>query len=112
MRVWRHFPLARVAGIGPAPHHDRGAAPAVPFARQVIAHAISAAVHAAAINPIDFAALYRDKREELLKQTGGASIRRRQARAELRSNGSSPFLQLPLSSFSPTKSWMVDQVRP
>jgi len=44
-----------------------------PFARQVIAHAISAGgFPPLLINPIDFAALYRDKREELMKQTAGA----------------------------------------
>jgi len=44
-----------------------------PFARQVIAHAISAGgFPPLLINPIDFAALYRDKRDELMKQTGGA----------------------------------------
>jgi preprotein translocase subunit SecB len=42
-----------------------------PFARQVIAHAIAAGgFPPLLINPIDFAALYRDKREELMKQTG------------------------------------------
>jgi preprotein translocase subunit SecB len=42
-----------------------------PFARQVIAHAISAGgFPPLLINPIDFAALYRDKREELMKQQG------------------------------------------
>ena len=40
-----------------------------PFARQVIAHAISAGgFPPLLINPIDFAALYRDKRDELMKQ--------------------------------------------
>jgi preprotein translocase subunit SecB len=40
-----------------------------PFARQVIANAISAGgFPPLLINPIDFAALYRDKREELVKQ--------------------------------------------
>jgi preprotein translocase subunit SecB len=44
-----------------------------PFARQVIAHAISAGgFPPLLINPIDFAALYRDKRDEVMKQTGGA----------------------------------------
>ena len=44
-----------------------------PFARQVIAHAISAGgFPPLLINPIDFAALYREKREEVMKQTGGA----------------------------------------
>jgi|RhiMethySRZTD1v2_1073278.scaffolds.fasta_scaffold00919_3 preprotein translocase subunit SecB len=44
-----------------------------PFARQVIAHAVIAGgFPPLLINPIDFAALYRDKREELMKQTGGA----------------------------------------
>jgi preprotein translocase subunit SecB len=44
-----------------------------PFARQVIAHAISAGgFPPLLINPIDFAALYRDKRDELMKQQGGA----------------------------------------
>ncbi len=44
-----------------------------PFARQVIAHAISAGgFPPLLINPIDFAALYRDKREELMKQTEAA----------------------------------------
>ena len=43
-----------------------------PFARQVIAHAIAAGgFPPLLINPIDFAALYREKREELMKQTGG-----------------------------------------
>jgi preprotein translocase subunit SecB len=42
-----------------------------PFARQVIAHAISAGgFPPLLINPIDFAALYREKREEVMKQTG------------------------------------------
>lgn len=42
-----------------------------PFARQVIAHAISAGgFPPLLINPIDFAALYRDKRDELMKQAG------------------------------------------
>lgn len=41
-----------------------------PFARQVIAEAISAGgFPPLLINPIDFAALYRDKRDELAKQT-------------------------------------------
>ena len=45
-----------------------------PFARQVIAHAISAGgFPPLLINPIDFAALYREKREEVMKQTGGAA---------------------------------------
>jgi preprotein translocase subunit SecB len=45
-----------------------------PFARQVIAHAISAGgFPPLLINPIDFAALYRDKRDEVMKQTGGAA---------------------------------------
>ncbi len=40
-----------------------------PFARQIIANAIQAGnFPPLLINPIDFAALYRDKREELLKQ--------------------------------------------
>lgn len=40
-----------------------------PFARQVIAHAIIAGgFPPLLINPIDFAALYRDKRDELMKQ--------------------------------------------
>jgi preprotein translocase subunit SecB len=44
-----------------------------PFARQVLASAISAGgFPPLLINPIDFAALYREKREELMKQTGGA----------------------------------------
>ena len=44
-----------------------------PFARQVLAGAISAGgFPPLLINPIDFAALYREKREELMKQTGGA----------------------------------------
>jgi preprotein translocase subunit SecB len=44
-----------------------------PFARQVIAHAISAGgFPPLLINPIDFAALYRDKRDEVMKQAGGA----------------------------------------
>jgi preprotein translocase subunit SecB len=44
-----------------------------PFARQVIAHAISAGgFPPLLINPIDFAALYRDKREEVMKQAAGA----------------------------------------
>ena len=44
-----------------------------PFARQVIASAITAGgFPPLLINPIDFAALYRDKREEMLKQSGGA----------------------------------------
>lgn len=44
-----------------------------PFARQVIAHAISAGgFPPLLINPIDFAALYRDKRDELMKQTAAA----------------------------------------
>jgi preprotein translocase subunit SecB len=43
-----------------------------PFARQVVAHAITAGgFPPLLINPIDFAALYRDKREEVLKQSGG-----------------------------------------
>ena len=42
-----------------------------PFARQVVAHAISAGgFPPLLINPIDFAALYREKREEVMKQTG------------------------------------------
>ena len=45
-----------------------------PFARQVIAHAISAGgFPPLLINPIDFAALYREKREEVMKQTGQAA---------------------------------------
>lgn len=45
-----------------------------PFARQVIAHAVSAGgFPPLLINPIDFAALYRDKRDEVMKQTGGAA---------------------------------------
>ena len=44
-----------------------------PFARQVIANAISAGgFPPLLINPIDFAALYRDKREELVKQAEAA----------------------------------------
>ncbi|WP_119302589.1 protein-export chaperone SecB [Dongia deserti] len=44
-----------------------------PFARQVIAHAISAGgFPPLLINPIDFAALYRDKREEMMKQAAAA----------------------------------------
>ena len=44
-----------------------------PFARQVIAHAIIAGgFPPLLINPIDFAALYREKREEVMKQTGQA----------------------------------------
>jgi preprotein translocase subunit SecB len=44
-----------------------------PFARQVVAHAISAGgFPPLLINPIDFAALYRDKRDELMKQTAAA----------------------------------------
>ena len=44
-----------------------------PFARQIIANAITAGgFPPLLINPIDFAALYRDKREEMLKQSGGA----------------------------------------
>ena len=46
-----------------------------PFARQVIAHSISAGgFPPLLINPIDFAALYRDKREELMKQQGAAPL--------------------------------------
>lgn len=44
-----------------------------PFARQVVANAIAAGgFPPLLINPIDFAALYRDKREELVKQTEAA----------------------------------------
>jgi preprotein translocase subunit SecB len=44
-----------------------------PFARQVIANAISAGgFPPLLINPIDFAALYREKRDEVMKQGGGA----------------------------------------
>lgn len=44
-----------------------------PFARQVIAHAVTAGgFPPLLINPIDFAALYRDKREEMMKQAGAA----------------------------------------
>lgn len=44
-----------------------------PFARQVIASAISAGgFPPLLINPIDFAALYRDKRDELVKQSEAA----------------------------------------
>lgn len=40
-----------------------------PFARQIVANAVqSGGFPPLLINPIDFAALYRDKREELLKQ--------------------------------------------
>lgn len=40
-----------------------------PFARQVIANAVAAGgFPPLLINPVDFVALYRDKREELLKQ--------------------------------------------
>jgi len=40
-----------------------------PFAREVISHAVQAGgFPPLLINPIDFVALYRDKREELLKQ--------------------------------------------
>jgi preprotein translocase subunit SecB len=42
-----------------------------PFARQVIASAVaSGGFPPLLINPIDFAALYREKREEVMKQTG------------------------------------------
>ena len=45
-----------------------------PFARQVIASAITAGgFPPLLINPIDFAALYREKREEVMKQTGQAA---------------------------------------
>jgi preprotein translocase subunit SecB len=45
-----------------------------PFARQVIASAVSAGgFPPLLINPIDFAALYREKREEVMKQTGQAA---------------------------------------
>ncbi|NJM91322.1 MAG: protein-export chaperone SecB [Rhodospirillaceae bacterium] len=45
-----------------------------PFARQVIASAVAAGgFPPLLINPIDFAALYREKREEVMKQTGGAA---------------------------------------
>ena len=45
-----------------------------PFARQVIASAVaSGGFPPLLINPIDFAALYREKREEVMKQTGGAA---------------------------------------
>jgi preprotein translocase subunit SecB len=44
-----------------------------PFARQVVANAIlDGGFPPLLINPIDFAALYREKREEVMKQTGGA----------------------------------------
>ena len=44
-----------------------------PFARQVIANAVTAGgFPPLLINPIDFAALYRDKREEMMKQAGAA----------------------------------------
>ncbi|MEZ5833969.1 MAG: protein-export chaperone SecB [Dongiaceae bacterium] len=44
-----------------------------PFAREVIAHAITGGgFPQLLINPIDFAALYRDKREEMLKQQAAA----------------------------------------
>jgi preprotein translocase subunit SecB len=44
-----------------------------PFARQVVASAVAAGgFPPLLINPIDFAALYREKREEMMKQTGGA----------------------------------------
>jgi preprotein translocase subunit SecB len=44
-----------------------------PFARQVIANAISAGgFPPLLINPIDFAALYREKREDLVKQADAA----------------------------------------
>jgi len=46
-----------------------------PFARQVIASAVSAGgFPPLLINPIDFAALYREKREEVMKQTGQAPV--------------------------------------
>ena len=44
-----------------------------PFARQVVAHAITAGgFPPLLINPIDFAALYRDKRDEVMKQQATA----------------------------------------
>ena len=44
-----------------------------PFARQVVAHAITAGgFPPLLINPIDFAALYRDKRDEVMKQQAAA----------------------------------------
>jgi preprotein translocase subunit SecB len=44
-----------------------------PFARQVVANAVAAGgFPPLLINPIDFAALYREKREEMMKQAGGA----------------------------------------
>ncbi|HKP27303.1 MAG TPA: protein-export chaperone SecB [Dongiaceae bacterium] len=45
-----------------------------PFARQVIANAVAAGgFPPLLINPIDFAALFREKREEVMKQTGQAA---------------------------------------
>lgn len=45
-----------------------------PFARQVIAGSVAAGgFPPLLINPIDFAALYREKREEVMKQTGQAA---------------------------------------
>ena len=44
-----------------------------PFARQIIANAVAAGgFPPLLINPIDFAALYREKREEVMKQTAQA----------------------------------------
>ena len=41
----------------------------VPFARQVIANAVAAGgFPPLLINPVDFVAMYREKREEMLKQ--------------------------------------------
>jgi preprotein translocase subunit SecB len=46
-----------------------------PFARQLIANAIMAGgFPPLMINPIDFAALYREKREDLVKQAEAAKL--------------------------------------
>ena len=55
-----------------------------PFARQVIAYAISAGgFPPLLINPIDFAALYRETREEVMKQTGQAAAAAGEGKAAL-----------------------------